>query len=183
VLAGAVSGARILPTSKARAQGAAANPLQEVRALFFDVFGTERFAAWSTSRVLRKRADHMMTAYRAMLATVVTFVAASVPIHAGAQTGLGFKTPSNNIFCIIEDPYDNHPVSGLRCDLQQQNSMPPRPRDCPLSWGDAFSIDQTDILACGYAMAIRQSTTSLWCCRTVRNGKIVDFLVGHNPTA
>jgi len=84
----------------------------------------------------------MMTAYRATLATLVAFLAPSVPIHAGAQTGLGFKTPSNNIFCIIEDPYGNHAVSGLRCDLQQQNSMPSRPKDCPLSWGDAFSISQ-----------------------------------------
>jgi 2-haloacid dehalogenase len=40
VLAGAVSGAGILPASKARAQAAAANPLPEVRALLFDVFGT-----------------------------------------------------------------------------------------------------------------------------------------------
>jgi 2-haloacid dehalogenase len=40
VLAGAVSGAGILPASKARAQAAAGNPVPEVRALFFDVFGT-----------------------------------------------------------------------------------------------------------------------------------------------
>ena len=40
VLAVAVSGAGFLRTSKARAQAAAANPLPEVRALFFDVFGT-----------------------------------------------------------------------------------------------------------------------------------------------
>jgi 2-haloacid dehalogenase len=39
-LAGAVCGAGILPASKARAQAAAANPVPEVRALFFDVFGT-----------------------------------------------------------------------------------------------------------------------------------------------
>jgi 2-haloacid dehalogenase len=39
-LAGAVCGAGILPSSKARAQAAAANPVPEVRALFFDVFGT-----------------------------------------------------------------------------------------------------------------------------------------------
>ena len=39
ILAGGVAGARLPWVSEARAQ-AAANPVPEVRALFFDVFGT-----------------------------------------------------------------------------------------------------------------------------------------------
>jgi 2-haloacid dehalogenase len=40
MLAGAISGAEALPVSTAGAQGAAGNPLPEVQALLFDVFGT-----------------------------------------------------------------------------------------------------------------------------------------------
>src|SRR5271168_2296111 len=40
VLVGAVSGVTFLRSSNARAQAAAAQPLPEVQALFFDVFGT-----------------------------------------------------------------------------------------------------------------------------------------------
>ena len=40
VLAAAVSGAKILPASKAWAQAAGRNPVPEVQALLFDVFGT-----------------------------------------------------------------------------------------------------------------------------------------------
>src|ERR1700726_3137685 len=40
VLGGAISAAGIPPVSKVRAQAAGANPLPEVQALFFDVFGT-----------------------------------------------------------------------------------------------------------------------------------------------
>ena len=59
---------------------------------------------------------------------------------ARAQDEQGFKMPSNNVYCIIEDADSGQPMD-LRCDLQQMSTRPPPPpRDCPLSWGDAFSI-------------------------------------------
>jgi len=88
--------------------------------------------------------DHpMIAAHRAIVVSVVVSVAAFLPSIAAAQTALGFKTPSNNIFCIIEPADETQPDSDLRCDIQQTSSKPPPiPKDCPLSWGDAFSIGQ-----------------------------------------
>jgi hypothetical protein len=41
----------------------------------------------------------------------------------------GFKTPSNNIYCQLDE-------SVLRCDIKQTSgATPPRPRDCDLEWG------------------------------------------------
>jgi uncharacterized protein DUF6636 len=94
----------------------------------------------------------MVMIHCAILVAVIALVANSLPRLAHAQAEMGFKTPSNNIFCIIEPPYENHPDSDLRCDLQQMSSKPPpRPGNCPLSWGDAFSIGQNanmSVLVC-----------------------------------
>jgi hypothetical protein len=54
----------------------------------------------------------------------------------------GFKMPSNNIFCRIGPPVGNASVGDLRCDILQVTHKPAPPRDCPLSWGDAFAISQ-----------------------------------------
>jgi hypothetical protein len=62
------------------------------------------------------------------------------PGGASAQSQPGFKMPSNNVYCIIEQGADGQSASDLRCDLQQTSSRRPPPGDCPLSWGDAFSI-------------------------------------------
>jgi len=84
----------------------------------------------------------MIAAQRAIVVSVVS-IAAFLPSIAAAQTASGFKTPSNNIFCIIEPADESQPDSDLRCDIQQMSSKPrPIPKDCPLSWGDAFSIGQ-----------------------------------------
>jgi hypothetical protein len=82
----------------------------------------------------------MIIVHRGMLIATIALVAAFLPSQARAQAQLGFKTASNNIFCIVEAPYDNHPDSDLRCDLQQMSSKPRRPKDCDLEWGDAYSI-------------------------------------------
>ena len=77
----------------------------------------------------------------AFVATVaLSFVTAA---HcANAQGEPGFKMPSKNVYCIIEDAVDSQPTD-LRCDIQQMNNpMPTPPSNCPLSWGDAFSITQ-----------------------------------------
>lgn len=77
------------------------------------------------------------------LVLVMSFVFfAALNGRANAQsTEAGFKMPSGNIFCIIEPPIDSHSVSDLRCDIMQMLSKPPpAPKNCPLSWGDAFAI-------------------------------------------
>lgn len=51
----------------------------------------------------------------------------------------GFKMPSNNIYCLLE--IEDHSVADLRCDIMQQDTKsPPAPKNCPLSWGNAFAI-------------------------------------------
>jgi len=56
----------------------------------------------------------------------------TIPI---ADEPVGFKMPSNNIYCELED-------AALRCDLRDISIRPQRPRDCDLEWGDAFVIEQ-----------------------------------------
>jgi hypothetical protein len=79
--------------------------------------------------------------YRLLLA-VLTLMISIHTMPAKAQNGPGFKTPSNNIFCIIVRP-ENDPISYLRCDIVRFNSpIPEKPGGCDLDWGDAFLIAQ-----------------------------------------
>jgi hypothetical protein len=50
---------------------------------------------------------------------------------------VGFKTPSNNIYCQLDEAV-------LRCDIKQVSGATPaqRPRNCDLEWGDAFVIER-----------------------------------------
>jgi hypothetical protein len=69
-------------------------------------------------------------------------VVALSPRHALAQDQQGFKMPSNNVFCLLEQG-DGAGVD-LRCDLNQITDKGlPRPKGCPLSYGDAFVINPT----------------------------------------
>ena len=71
------------------------------------------------------------------LAALAQFVTVQ---STSAQSELGFKMPSRNIYCIVEQADDTQPTD-LRCDIQEMNNrMPAPPPNCPLSWGDAFSI-------------------------------------------
>jgi hypothetical protein len=89
----------------------------------------------------------MTMTYRAILILAVAFIAAVSSRTASSQDAIGFKMPSDNIFCQVQGPYDDNPIPYLRCDLQQITSKPPpRPKDCPLSWGDAFTIAQNGLL-------------------------------------
>jgi hypothetical protein len=55
---------------------------------------------------------------------------------------VGFKTPSNNIHCQLDEGTAGA-IGYLRCDIRQmRNAHPPRPRNCDLEWGDAFVIEQ-----------------------------------------
>ena|SRR5262249_656033 len=53
---------------------------------------------------------------------------------------LGFKTPSGNIHCQVQD-WDSSAY--LRCDvLEIQGRVPPKPRGCEFDWGQAFSVNE-----------------------------------------
>src|SRR5476649_1251966 len=79
---------------------------------------------------------------RAVLISWAVLAAVVTTQWASAQTVLGFKMPSRNVYCIIEQSEDASPTD-LRCDIQQMNNpMPTPPANCPQSWGDAFSITQ-----------------------------------------
>jgi hypothetical protein len=82
--------------------------------------------------------------HQAILVAILASTAGLLPRLANAQSDLvGFKMPSNNIYCMLEPADESNPVSDLRCDIQQMTSkLPPAPKDCPLSWGDAFTIAQ-----------------------------------------
>jgi hypothetical protein len=83
----------------------------------------------------------MNTACRPMFVAVVFLISAVCPLPVAGQTLPGFKTPSNNIFCLVQRDVENDPAAYLRCDIMQTTS--PRlqkPSDCPLDWGDSFSI-------------------------------------------
>jgi hypothetical protein len=74
------------------------------------------------------------------VSAALLFVVLATP--AAAQLD-GFKTPSNNIFCIVEPPFEAGQVSDVRCDIMQMQGRAPRPpRDCEFSWGNAFSISE-----------------------------------------
>jgi hypothetical protein len=70
--------------------------------------------------------------------TAIGLLATSAFSPATAQSG--FKMPSNNVFCVIED-FDGTQQSDLRCDIQTMtNRAPTPPADCQVDWGDAFAI-------------------------------------------
>jgi uncharacterized protein YecT (DUF1311 family) len=65
------------------------------------------------------------------------------PLAASASL-VGFRTPSNNIHCMIEEgPNRNgRQLVSLRCDIAElATKPPPRPRGCDTEWGLSFGID------------------------------------------
>lgn len=83
----------------------------------------------------------MRTYIRRGFLAVVAITAVVLPGLLSSQELVGFRTPSNNIFCLLQGPYEDHADSDLRCDIQQLSTRPPSPpRDCHLGWGDAFEI-------------------------------------------
>ena len=60
---------------------------------------------------------------------------------ASGQALEGFRTPSDNIHCQLQDGVSADPGSAiLRCDISKIDRMPPRPRSCDLEWGTSFAI-------------------------------------------
>lgn len=62
-------------------------------------------------------------------------LALSCAATTGAQAFEGFRSPSNNIHCALED-------AGMRCDIIEFNSAPPpKPASCgDADWGQGFFI-------------------------------------------
>jgi len=56
----------------------------------------------------------------------------------------GFKTPSQNIHCLLDDfGVDTGTPIVLRCDiLKTTNASPPRPQWCEYEWGSSFALTQ-----------------------------------------
>ncbi|CAN1723002.1 exported protein of unknown function [Hyphomicrobium sp. 1Nfss2.1] len=58
---------------------------------------------------------------------------------------LAFRTPSNNIHCQVEPPFEAGQPTMLRCDvMQRDNADPPMPADCDADWGTAFYVTDRD---------------------------------------
>jgi hypothetical protein len=59
------------------------------------------------------------------------------------QAPVGFKTPSNNIYCQSVDGAPGEVAGYVRCDIRFSYTVsPPRPADCDLEWGDAYGISE-----------------------------------------
>jgi hypothetical protein len=73
------------------------------------------------------------------LIAVASVVAAMSPRIAAAQSAMaGFKTPSGNVYCLLETPENDN---GLRCDVRQVTGrLPPKPASCQFAWGKSFEI-------------------------------------------
>lgn len=84
---------------------------------------------------------------RSLVVTVAAAASAALAVNvasAAAQDLPGIQTPSHNIFCMATPAMEGQPTPELRCDIRQTiNRLPPPPANCPLSWGDAFSINST----------------------------------------
>jgi hypothetical protein len=89
-----------------------------------------------------------MISWLRLLVTVIVAISCTATLaqHSAHESNddrnamRGFKTPSGNIHCQIQD-WDS--PSYLRCDiLKTEGRVPPKPRDCEFDWGQAFSVDQ-----------------------------------------
>jgi Family of unknown function (DUF6636)/Bacterial SH3 domain len=72
---------------------------------------------------------------------------ADITANTAIRTSIiGFKTPSNNIHCQLQNWSDSGETSAyLRCDvLDMQNPVPPKPENCDGDWGQAFSISRDE---------------------------------------
>jgi hypothetical protein len=70
---------------------------------------------------------------RALLATVVAV--ASLAAAGPASAAVFFHSPSGNIRCVISGK------EVARCDITQRSwSPPPKPRSCPVDWGNGLEV-------------------------------------------
>ena len=90
----------------------------------------------------------MKIAVHAVLFNAIVAVNLASPVFAqGAGSAdapgvVGFKSPSGNIHCQYFDGAPDKRANVLRCDIMSiGNSLPRRPKDCDLEWGQAFEIN------------------------------------------
>ena len=61
------------------------------------------------------------------------------------QAVVGFKTPSNNIYCQFNEGVRGDVPTYLRCDIKETyRALPPRPSNCELDWGNAYAVYEED---------------------------------------
>lgn len=78
----------------------------------------------------------------ANVTTVVASVCAALTLGATGRAFADppvdyFISPSGNIACMLGDGLDG----GVACDINEHTyAVPPRPANCPLSWGDRFQL-------------------------------------------
>lgn len=84
----------------------------------------------------------MNTFRRAIFATIgftsILLLATTLSPRIAAAQSTEFKMPSNNVYCMLESPYNDN---ALRCDIRTvTNRQPPVPASCQFAWGKSFEI-------------------------------------------
>jgi hypothetical protein len=70
---------------------------------------------------------------------LVAVAALALAGTAAADIAIPFRTPSGNIGCYYTSNRDLKP--SLRCDIRSGlKPRPPKPRHCPLDWGDSYVL-------------------------------------------
>jgi hypothetical protein len=73
-----------------------------------------------------------------MRPTLLAVLALAAPLPLAAQDLVPFRSPSDNIHCLIVDMAD---WQGVRCDIADYTpSFRKSPADCDLDWGGAFEV-------------------------------------------
>lgn len=86
-----------------------------------------------------------MTRLTKALALACVVATMSPASHAQEPGLVGFKSPTGNIQCQLDDygVAEGREMS-IRCDLMAMDNTPPRaPADCDLEWGRSYSISQS----------------------------------------
>ena len=115
----------------------------------------------------------------------------AIPGATSAVAADGFKMPSGDIVCTVQDP-DANLAGELRCDTRNFRPTKVRPpRDCPLGWGDAYAIGQTgkserichgdtimheDVMVLPYGMTWQHGP---YTCRSQPSGLTCSNVQGH----
>ena len=73
---------------------------------------------------------------------LVSVAALALAGTAVADLAIPFRTPSGNIGCYYTSNRDLR--ASLRCDIRSGlKPRPPKPRNCPLDWGDSYELAPT----------------------------------------
>ncbi len=98
-----------------------------------------------------------------ILLSALIAAACVLPASSALGTVVSFRTPSGNIGCVGETARADNTV---RCDIRLRNwSPPPRPRSCPLDWGQGLTLDRA-----GRARYVCAGDTALNTGRTLAYG-------------